>query len=179
MSQNPTIFISYSWDSDDHKKRVFDFSQTLRDWGLKTQLDQYLEIQHPPEGWPQWMLNQLEEADIVLMICTESYHRRATGKEELGKGKGVSWEGSIIKNLIYQANTNNTKFIPILFSWDDQQYIPNFLPGSVPYNVSDDDSLTQLYRRLTEQERVTPQALGEVVQLPTENERKYTFTLKK
>lgn len=70
------------------------------------------------------MANQIDDADLVLMVCTESYHRRAIGKEELGKGKGVSWEGSIIKNVIYQANTNNNKFIPIRFSSEEQQYIP-------------------------------------------------------
>lgn len=81
ITTRPTIFISYSWDSDEHKKRGFDFSQTLRDGGLETRLDQHQEVEQPPEGWPQWMANQIDDADFVLMVCTESYHRRATSKE--------------------------------------------------------------------------------------------------
>jgi hypothetical protein len=179
ITKRPTIFISYSWDSDEHKKRVFDFSQTLRDLGLETRLDQYQEVEQPPEGWPQWMANQIEEADFVLMVCTESYHRRATSKEELGKGKGVTWEGSIMKNIIYQANANNTKFIPLIFSGEEQKYIPNFMAGIAFYQVTDDGSLTSLYRRLTKQERVTAKPVGDIVALSTENEPKHTFALKK
>jgi len=113
------------------------------------------------------------------MVCTESYHRRATSKEEFGKGKGVTWEGSIIKNIIYQANTHNTKFIPILFSGEEQKYIPNFMAGIAFYQVTDNESLTGLYRRLTKQERVTAKPVGDLVPLATENEPKHTFTLKK
>ena len=45
----------------------------------------------PANGWPRWMLDQLDEADSVLVICTETYYRRFRGHELPGKGKGVDW----------------------------------------------------------------------------------------
>ncbi len=42
------------------------------------------------------MLDQLDAADSVLVVCTETYYRRFRGHEEPGNGKGVDWEGALI-----------------------------------------------------------------------------------
>ena len=36
-------------------------------------------------GWPLWCERQIEAANVVLMVCTETYHRRVSGDEEQGK----------------------------------------------------------------------------------------------
>jgi hypothetical protein len=72
---SPTaVFISYSHDSDEHRKQVLALSERLRLDGIETLLDQYVNGT-PPEGWPRWMMNQLDAADYVLVICTETYSR--------------------------------------------------------------------------------------------------------
>ena len=177
MSDHKRIFISYSWDSETHKKQVFDFSQQLRQWGLETLLDQYHEVEHPAQGWPQWTLDQIEIADFVLMVCTETYHRWATGKEIIRKGKRVTWEGNVIKNEIFHANFHNTKFIPVLFNTQDINYIPNFVLGIDPYILDDPTSLTHLYRQLTQQKRVEAQNIGPIIPLPLENQTQFNFDL--
>ena len=87
-----TVFISYSHDADAHRERVLALSERLREDGIETILDQYVNGS-PTEGWPRWMLNGLDAADSVIVVCTETYYRRFRGHEEPGKGKGVDWEG--------------------------------------------------------------------------------------
>lgn len=71
---HPKVFISYSHDSPEHKDRVLHLSDRLRADGIDCNIDQYETS--PPEGWPRWMVNQIEEADFVLVVCTETYERR-------------------------------------------------------------------------------------------------------
>ena len=60
------VFISYSHDSPLHKGRVLEFANRFRAEGIASELDAYHEA--PPEGWPRWMLNQVEEARFVLVV---------------------------------------------------------------------------------------------------------------
>ncbi len=94
---SPKVFISYSHDSEEHVDRIVGFSGRLREEGIDCNIDLY--EMSPPQGWVQWMFDQIEESDFVLMVCSETYLRRVTKKEEPGKGKGVTWEGSIITNI--------------------------------------------------------------------------------
>lgn len=81
------VFISYSHDTAAHQERVLDLADRLRADGIDAEIDQYNMA--PPEGWPLWCERQIEAADVVLMVCTESYHRRVRGEEAPGKGLGV------------------------------------------------------------------------------------------
>jgi hypothetical protein len=36
------------------------------------------------------MVNQIEEADFVLVVRKENYEKRFKGKEEAGKGRGAN-----------------------------------------------------------------------------------------
>ena len=108
-----TVFISYSHDSDEHRERVLALSERLREDGIETILDQYVNGS-PPGGWPRWMLDQLDTADSVIVVCTETYYRRFRGHEEPGKGKGVDWEGALITQEIYDRRSRTLKFVPVL-----------------------------------------------------------------
>lgn len=99
---HPRVFISYSHDSDAHRAAVLDLSERLRADGVETVLDRYLHVS-PPQGWPRWMLDELDCATHVLCVCTPTYHRRFRGHEQQGKGKGVTWEGAVITQELYDA----------------------------------------------------------------------------
>ena len=100
MANAPRVFLSYSHDSDEHAARVLALADSLCDGGINVILDRYVHPT-PVEGWPRWMERNLDAAQFVLMVCTETYHRRAMGLEEAGKGLGVDWEENLINNLIY------------------------------------------------------------------------------
>src|SRR5881227_242025 len=150
-TEAPKVFISYTHDSPEHIDRVLALANRLRAEGIDCQLDQYETS--PPEGWPRWTNKQIEEADYVLVVCTETYQRRFKGTEETGKGLGAQWEGAIITQELYDAAANNTKFIPVLLSPEDSNNIPQVLRGVQSYELSSEEGYAELYRRLTNQPR--------------------------
>jgi hypothetical protein len=113
MDKLGQVFISYSHDSVDHVQRVLDLSNKLRTEGIDCVLDQYESS--PSEGWHRWMDRNIHNAQYVLIICTEAYFDRVMGKESEGKGLGVKWEGNLIYQHIYNTDSLNNKFIPVIF----------------------------------------------------------------
>ena len=157
------VFISYSHDSEEHANRVLSFSNQLVKNGINCILDQYVET--PSEGWPRWMDQNIKNSDFVLMICTENYCNRVMGKEEIGKGLGVKWEGKLIYNQIYFSDTKNTKFIPVLFNSQDTTYIPDPLKDTTYYTVNLKEGYENLYRRITGQSRISKPKVGTIKKL--------------
>jgi hypothetical protein len=156
------VFISYSHDSRDHLDRVLALSNRLRSEGVDCHIDQYQDS--PPEGWPTWCANQVEEAEFVLVVCTATYELRFRGKEQLGKGLGVTWEGFVITQQLYEAQGSNAKFIPVLLASEDSAHIPLTLRGATRYDISNADGYDALYRRVTHQPLVIMPELGEIRQ---------------
>jgi hypothetical protein len=171
-SDHAKVFISYSYDSYEHKDRVLDLSDRLRNDGIDSCIDQYEDS--PSEGWPWWMINQIESANFVLVVCTENYERRFRGKEEMGKGLGVRWEGAIITQQIYDSEVHNTTFIPVLFSPNDLVYIPVILRSTTYYELYTDEGYETLYRRLTGQRYTQKPALGQIRPMPPRERKQST-----
>src|SRR5262245_51052447 len=92
VSSSKSVFISYSWDSDEHSKRVLDLSKRLEADGFDVRLDRSNKIA-PPEGWLRWMRTQIKSASHVLLVCTEQYYDRFWGDKEEENGGGVNFEG--------------------------------------------------------------------------------------
>src|SRR5512133_984658 len=165
MGAPPKVFISYSHDTVEHQERVLGLADRLRADGINAEIDQYNTA--PPEGWPLWCERQIKAADIVLMVCTETYHCRVSGDEEQGKGLGVVWEAQIIRQLLYDAGAISDKFVPVLFSDASPEQIPTPIRGGTRYVVDTEDGYEDLYRRLTGQPRLLRPALGTIRPLPT------------
>jgi tetratricopeptide (TPR) repeat protein len=155
------VFISYSHDSPEHSERVLELSERLRADGIETFLDQYVNGS-PPKGWPRWMLDQLDAADFVLVVCTETYYRRFRGHEEPGKGKGADWEGALITQEIYDSRSSTLKFIPLLFSSDDEKFIPEPLRSTTYYSPTSLNAYQALYDFLLGVAGVEPGAIGTI-----------------
>lgn len=126
------LFISYSHDSPEHKERVLGLSERLRLDGYDCQIDRYVNGS-PDEGWPRWMLNSLDRAECVLVVCTETYYRRFRGHEVPGKGKGGDFEGALITQEVFDARSHALRFVPIVFQAQDESHIPEPLRGCTRY----------------------------------------------
>src|SRR5947209_1693424 len=147
----PRVFISYSHDSPEHEDRVLALANRLRQDGIDALVDQYNTA--PPLGWPKWMEREIQAADFVLLVCTETYLRRIEGREQPGKGRGVVWESDLIYNLIYEQNPDVQRFIPALFSDGQPSFIPLRLRGLTYYRVDTEQGYEDLLRHLTNQPR--------------------------
>jgi TIR domain len=106
----PKVLISYSHDSPEHAQRVLELANRLRADGIDCTIDQYVVV--PPEGWPRWMDKQIRDSDFVVMVCTKTYYRRVLDEEDPGQGRGVRWEGHLIYEAIYRADTPKHQVYP-------------------------------------------------------------------
>jgi hypothetical protein len=163
-STAPRVFISYSHDSQAHQNRVMELANRLRSEGVDCNIDQY--VMSPSEGWPRWMMNQLDWAEFVLVISTEQYNRRFRGHEEPRKGRGVTWEGAIITQELFDAHVNSNKFVPVVFFTQDVEYIPTVVRGFSQYSLDTEEGYQLLYRFITNQPLNPKPPLGNIVPLP-------------
>src|SRR3954447_21067182 len=115
LNAGVTVFISYSHDTPAHSAQVMAFADRLKGEGANVLLDQY--DPDPSQGWPLWMEECLDSANLIVIICTETYKRRLKNQETTGVGLGVRWEGNLIYSLIYTEDDPHpsAKFIPVLF----------------------------------------------------------------
>lgn len=157
------VFVSYSHDSPEHRDRVLALADRLRTDGIDAVLDQYETS--PPEGWPRWMDRQIDEAQFVLLVCTETYFRRVMGREAPERGHGVIWESNLIYQLIYDAGSAHAKFIPVLFAGASLKDVPRPLRGATAYSLDRDDGYLLLYRRLTAQPDTDKPPIGTIRRL--------------
>jgi hypothetical protein len=153
---------------------VLELAERLRDDGVDARLDQYV-AGTPSRGWPRWMLDQLDSAQFVLVVCTQTYYRRFLGREEPDKGKGANWEGSLITLELYHDRSNTSKFVPVLFEPQDEPYVPTQLSGHTHYLLRSEDNYAKLYAFLTNQAGVVPRKLGPLKTLAREPVEPLTF----
>jgi hypothetical protein len=170
------VFISYSRDSEDHQKKVLGLAQALRDDGFDCVIDQFVLS---PDNWDRWMLDQIDESDFVLIICSERHYQRYRGKEEVNKGLGVTWESTLIMGKIYDNQGKNGKFYPVFLTPPDRRIIPDGIRTSFydlsghnlsnletdPNRLINDGGYKELYRLLTRQPSVVPKKIGSLKKL--------------
>lgn len=152
------VFISYSHDSPEHIRAVLELSNRLREEGVDCALDQYETS--PPEGWPRWMDKKIRESKYVILVCTETYHKRVMDQEEPGAGHGVKWEGHLIYQHFYDAGTVNTRFVPVVFQSVDKRFVPDPLRGSTIHALDLEGGYDRLYAQLTDSPIVQKPPLG-------------------
>lgn len=128
----PKVFISYSHDSSEHKRWVLEFATTLRQRGVDSILDQW-ELK-PGDDLPHFMETQLDQADYVLMVCTENYVEKAN----VGTG-GVGYE-KMIMTASMLSRIDDNKVIPIIRQ-DGTNILPNFMRTKIYIDFSKDEDV--------------------------------------
>jgi CHASE2 domain-containing sensor protein len=165
----PRILISYSHDDPAHCDRVLALADRLRADGIDAVIDHY--IQAPPEGWPAWCAAQIDAADFILMVCTETYLRRVSRKEEPGVGHGVVWEGRLINQYLYDAGSASAKFVPVLLAGGSDAHVPLPVKGGTIFRVETPEGYESLLRLLSDQPLTPMPPLGRRRSLPPRGRR--------
>jgi hypothetical protein len=156
---HPKLFVSYSHESNEHRERVLGLAERLRADGFDTVIDRYVEGA-PPQGWPRWMLNQIDWADYILLVCTATYYRRFRGHEAPDSGKGVDFEGAVITNELYERKSDLSRFVPIVFDAASTCYTPEPIPRSSAHVLISDEAYQKLTRQLAGASGVQSSPLG-------------------
>lgn len=115
------VFISYARTSDGHVAWVKELATFLRQNGIEARID----VWHLRPGMDvaQWMCNELDLADRVLLVCDELYSQKADRRHG-----GVGWEVRIVQgDLLATQGDNPDKYVPVVVTSDPHAGTPAFL----------------------------------------------------
>jgi len=129
--KTPSVFISYSHDSEEHKNWVRALAEQLLDNGVEVLLDQWgLKL---GDDLYKYMERSVKIVERVLVICTKSYVIKANE----GKG-GVGYEAMIVTGeLVKDLGTN--KFIPVMRENNPNPELPASLSTRYYIDLSNDN----------------------------------------
>lgn len=140
MNNSPTAFVSYSWDSLEHKNWVAGLVNCLRENGVDATLDVF-ETQKGTVNLYKMMLQSIKDRDFIIIIMTQIYAEKADAF--LG---GVGYETSMLIPLIQD---NLQKIIPIMkFKGDQEKAVPFYLKGVHYIDFSDDSHFDEKFKEL-------------------------------
>jgi hypothetical protein len=140
----PIVFISYSHDSDAHKKWVLRLATDPRTNGVDAILDQW--DMALGQDTAAFMHRGISESRRAILVCTEAYVKKA----ETGSG-GVGYERLIVTAELVE-NIDTKKFIPVVRDNTSSRKVPGFLGPRLYIDFSNDQEygmkLEQLLREI-------------------------------
>ena len=136
MSQdNPKLFISYSWSSQEHEQWVYDLATELVEVGIDVIFDKWdLKEGHDAYAFMEKMVTD-PEIQKVAIICDKQYAEKADGRSG-----GVGTETQIISPEIYEKEKQD-KFVVIVAERDENgnEYLPTYYKSRIYIDLSDSD----------------------------------------
>lgn len=142
--ETPKVFISYSWHPKENQIRVQQLAERLFSDGVHCVLDIYdLKDGQDKNAFMEQMVND-PSVKKVLLICNKEYAIKANAR----KG-GVGIESTIVSEEIY-TNAEQTKFIPIVFEYDEngKPCVPTFVKSRIFIDLSSDEKFASGYDQL-------------------------------
>lgn len=169
----PTAFISYSHDSDEHKRWVRQFAAHLRLNGVDAKLD-YWEA--PLGADFQKFMDQLPKCDFALPICTPKYCE----KIQANKSSGVKWEAQLISSAMYDniSEENGVRVIPLIRESTPRDVLPTHFRTLNSVNFSNDEKYESELKRLLMSLHRLDEVAGKVLDAPLGDDGTITVRLK-
>lgn len=144
--ENPKVFISYAWGSDEYQSKVLSFASQLRSDGIDTIFDKWdLTEGNDTYAFMEQCVNDPCVTN-VLMLLDPIYAKKADDHSG-----GVGTETQIISAKVYQEVTQD-KFIPVVMERDEDGNIckPTYLQSRLHFDLSVADNYDKEYRRLVQ-----------------------------
>ena len=139
--EHPIVFISYSWDDEEHKEWVLKVANRLRSDGVDVILDRY--HLSPGVNLSFFVENSLRTSNRIITILTPQYKNKADNR----KG-GVGQEYTIINNELIKNIANNDRIIPVLRKGNSDSSIPDFLKSYIYVSFVNDSEFESNYEEL-------------------------------
>ena len=137
-SDNPIVFISYSWDDEQHKEWVLNLADRLCSDGIDVILDRY--YLKPGKNLPHFVEQSIARAERILIVFTPNYKLKADKR-----AGGVGYEYSIMNAELYNNQTSNEKIIPVLRAGNKEDSIPAFMQQFIHIDIRNNDNLETSY----------------------------------
>lgn len=140
MEYKPTVFISYSWDSEEHQRWVINLTNKLLENGIDATNDIF-ETQKGTINLNTMMVKNIKDKDYTIIVLTEKYCRKADSLEG-----GVGRETKLLLNYIQE---NEDKMIPIIKSINTgKKPIPFYLEGMSYIDFSNKENFQKDFKEL-------------------------------
>lgn len=172
----PKVFISYSWTSPDHQKRILEWAELFVRDGVDVILDKwYLKEGQDKNAFMEKMVTD-KEVTKVLIFSEKTYAEKADAR----KG-GVGTESQIISQEIYEKVTQE-KFLPVVCETDveGKPFLPVFLKSRIYFDFSNAEAFHENYEKLLRaifnKPLYTRPALGKPPEFVTAEEKPYRWS---
>ncbi len=140
MKKDPTAFVSYSWEGEEHKNWVLALVSKLFENGIKTAIDVF-ETQTETVNLYNMMIKNIREKDYTILVLTENYAEKADDLQG-----GVGFETNL---LISSIMDNFNKIIPIVRTKGNKsKAIPFYLRGVYYIDFSNDEQFEAVFKEL-------------------------------
>ena len=128
MPFRKVVFISYSWESEEHIEWVHKLAADLSE-EFEIMIDQEL-----PLGLEltSFMERSIADSDKILIITTPTYKKKADNRE-----RGVGYETSLITDELVTLQ-NQIKFIPLIRTGSKETSYPRYLGSRKGLDMTDD-----------------------------------------
>lgn len=116
MDNKIRVFVTYSWDSDEHKEKVLSFTDFLRKRGFDAKNDIFFIQEETSINLNKMMYTNIKDSDKVIIILSKGYKDKA---DSFRGGVGNEFE------LIMDDIKNNTnKYILVCMDQKDDEIKP-------------------------------------------------------
>ncbi len=174
MAKKIKVFVTYSWDDENHKTKVISFTNFLRQNGFDADLDRGITQNESAADFGKMMHSHITDSDKVIVVLSKNYKKKA----EAFKG-GV---GKEYRYIISDIDKNPDKYVLVSFEKNSSRIRRSIAPMEFSsreiVNLYNDESknFNKLFGKLMSEKEVE---LDEVTnQLPNiEIEKIPVFTL--
>jgi hypothetical protein len=102
----PAVFISYSWDGEDHQRWVRGLAEELSRYDIRVIVDRL--VLHAGKEVTRFMEEGITQAGFVVLVCSGPYTAKADGR------RGGVGDETIVASHEYRHSADRSKFIPVL-----------------------------------------------------------------
>lgn len=134
------VFITYSWDSEEHIEKVVSFTNHLRDEGFEAEMDKLHTQNETATDFYKMMHQAMTDYEKVIVVLSKGYKQKA----ENFKG-GVGNEYNLI---LKDIETQNNKYILVSFEPISDEITPLNFKGRHILDLSNKKNLNELYAKM-------------------------------
>ncbi|GAB3899980.1 SEFIR domain-containing protein [Spirosoma agri] len=169
-SDRITVFVTYSWDNDEHNDKVLSFTNFLRDNGFEAEVDKMLIQNESAKDFNVMMHKGMTDYKKVVVILSSGYKAKA---EEFRGGVGNEFS-LILKDI--QNNPN--KYILVSFEGYKDELIPLFFKGREIINLSEnnENEKQKLFAKLLDKKLYEFSAVADVLPVVTAKKTNSLFS---
>lgn len=147
-SKSTSVFVSYSWESDEHKDRVISFVEFLRNKGFEADMDVKFMQEETALDFNRLMHKGILEYDKVIVILSETY-----------KNKAESFEGGVGKEYKFitgDIENNPNKYVLTSFETISSALLNKIAPAEfkgrevVDLAKDENSNFERLFSKLTD-----------------------------